>query len=383
MTRWARGRLTAAVVAVALTAVGLSVAEAAPASTVGRAAPLRNVSHDFVPGNDVAAGGRIHGITLTEGNRPFDVDLADMARVAQDGVNTVDLYITEYQSGQFANTVQDGTYTPTTAEVVAAVELAHAQGLAVELMPIVWCSQETDGKFVYRPYYNPSNRAQWFASYTTMIDKWAKVAQATGAELFSVGSEYETIEPQTRAWRAVIASVRSLYSGELIYMADAGSFYKVRFWNDLDDIGVSPYFTVSDDAVPAVRPMVRRWHNVVLPQIKAVARRWHKPVLFDELGYQSIEGAGFLPYADRSGTPSEQAQANAYQAAIDATEQLPYLRGLVFFTWSTPDLPSMDTGYTPESKLAECVLARSWASPDATTINGQLPACTIAKIGQL
>jgi hypothetical protein len=367
-------------IAVASAAIGLLAGGATSAgATTARggegtvSAGTFNTGNDFVAGSAVATGGAIHGMALTQADKPFEVGLSDVTRLAEDGVNTVNLYITEYQANAYANDVFDGSTTPTTSEVEAAVKLAHANGLAVELMPTVW----TAGSFMWRGDYRPGDVKHWFASYTAMIDRWAAVAQSSGAELFAVGTEYQALQGHTADWRKVIASVRSIYHGTLTYMATAGSYSTVKFWKSLDLIGISPYWTLSKAAVPSVADLKTAWQRVLAP-VAAFSRREHRPVLFDELGYESIRGAADRPFAHPNGTPSERAQANAYQAAIDAVAGSSWLRGLVFFTWGLPEAPAVDTSYNPGGKLAECVVAENWAS-SANEVDGVPPICPIVE----
>lgn len=375
--RWLNSSVIAAAALVSLAAALPASTAAAATERPAAVAAAAAVRHAYVPGSTVGHGGEVHGIALTEANRPFAVDLSDVSRLAADGVNTVDLYITEYQANAYANDVYDGKDTPTAGEVEAAVRLAHQNGIAVELMPIVW----TAGTYAWRGEYVPGDIGHWFHSYQSMIDRWAAVAQTSGAELFAAGTEYEALQAQTARWRHVVASVRRIYHGTVTYMATAGSFDRVRFWDAVDEIGISPYFTLSAAAVPTVASLKKAWQQV-LPAIHAFSKRWHRPVLFDELGYESIEGAAFHPFAHPGGTPSEKAQANAYQAAIDVTHGLSWLRGVVFFTWGMPEVPTVDTSYDPGGKLAECVMARSWASA-SDEVAGVPPICPVAQAGAL
>ncbi len=364
------------IAATALTLAATTAASATEAGASPSATATATVSgqHDYVSGTSVASGGKIHGIALTQADHQFATDLNDIPRLAADGVNTVDLYITEYQANAYANDIYDGKNTPTAGEVETAIQLAHDNGMAVEMMPIVW----TTNPFMWRGDYVPGDVDHWFASYTTMIDRWAEIAQAYGAEMFAVGTEYQSLEQYTAQWEAVIKSVRAIYSGELTYMSTAANFWHVKFWNAVDDIGVSPYWSLSRQAVPSVPTLMRAWKHKFLPRLKKFSARWHRPILFDELGYESIQGAAFEPFKHPNGTPSEQAQANAYQAAINVVDAKPWLRGVIFFTWGPPVVPNIDTSYNPAGKLAECVMAKSWSSDSSG-----LPACAISAGGGL
>lgn len=369
---WTRSALallaTAAIMGSSAAAIAADSGTAS-AATAGSSRTVTNVRHAYVSGKAVASGGEIHGIALTQANRPFAMNVATLPELAADGVNTVDLYVTEYQANAYANTIYDSTFTPSTAQVTALINLAHSYGMAVELMPVVW----TKGGFAARTDYVPGNVNEWFNSYRAMITKWAKVAAATNTEIFCIGTEYSRLQPRTAQWRRVISAVRSVDPGsQLTYMMAIGAKQAVHYWGRLDMIGVSPYYSLSAAAVPTVAQLDRAWNHYLRP-LHQLSRTYHRPILFDELGYQSQVQAAMTPWQTRSESPSEQAQANAYQAAIDVTHNKSWLRGIIFFTWGPPVVAPIDTGYEPVGKLAECVMAESWSSSSTTT--SLMPAC--------
>lgn len=362
------GAALAATLAGALPAAAASGAAATAASPSART--TANVRHAYVPGTAIPKGGEVHGVALTQARSLYGPTLPDIPQLASDGVNLVNLYVTEYQKNLNANTIQDGPLTPNTAEVGATIDLAHSYGMAVELMPVL----ATQGTFHWRGAIWPSNVSQWFTSYTKMIDKWAQVAQDHGAEIFSIGSELEHTQQYTRQWRKVAGSVRGIYHGTTTYMADSNTvgirkYYglDVKFWNSVDLIGQSPYYSLTAAKTPSVAQLQRIWRQQYLPAERRLSRRWHRPILFDEIGYESVDGAAHDPYQHSSGSPNQQAQANAYQALIDVTHGLKYIRGVVFFTWTRASVPAVDTSYTPAGKKAECVMAMSWSQASSGT----------------
>lgn len=371
---WNRSALallaSASMVATSGAAVAASSGTAAAATQGTKPA---NVRHAHVSGQAVASGGEIHGIALTQANRPFLSNVASIPQLSADGINTVDLYITEYTANPYANTIYDGTYTPPVNTVKAVVNLAHSYGLAVELMPVVW----TAGNYAPRTEYRPGNLKQWFASYRAMITKWAQVAADTNTEIFCAGSEYSKLQQRTTMWRRVFTAVRAVDpTSQLTYMTPIGA-PPPHFWRSLDMIGISPYYSLSSADVPTVAQLQAAWRPH-LRDLRRLAQRYHRPILFDELGYQSQVQAAMTPWQTRSEAPSETAQANAYQAAINVTHHKSWLRGVVFFTWGPPVVGPVDSSYEPVGKLAECAMAKSWASRSTPTVNGLLPACLTA-----
>lgn len=337
--------------------LAVTVATASPATA--HSAATGDVRHQHITRQMAVQGYQIHGMVLSEANRPFLQNVHDIPRLAHDGVNTLNLYITQYQASKTANRITSGVNTPSGKQVRQVIAAAHKHDMAVELMPIVW----TNAPFIWRGDYHPSHPGTWFRSYTAMIDHWARVGQRAGAEFFAVGSEYQSLEKYVSRWRAVAASVRQVYKGETTYMATAGSYQSVKFWSSVDDIGVSPYFSLSRAKVPSVSSLVKVWRSRIFPALQSLSGKENRRILFDEVGYESVEHAAYHPYSHNGGTPSQPAQANAYQAVMDATAGQSFLRGSVFFGWDPlATQPSDDTSYSPRQKLAECAVARSWSA---------------------
>ena len=330
-----------------------------------------DVRHYYVPGRVAAGRGEIHGVVFNDAGGDFTANLKDLPRMAEDGINTVEVVVTEYQNGRRGSRVFDGKATPTARQLTGVVRAARRAGLAVEVMPVIL----SNGSFVARKFYQPRQIHRWFTSYRSMIDRWARVAQHAGANIFCVGSEYDAIANRVWEWQKTIRSVDRRFHRSLTYMATAGNFPYVRFWRSLDIVSLSPYYTLSKQKVPTVRELVRKWRRILRGEYGEY-QRLRKPLLWNELGYQSQVRTAYEPYALRHQRPSEQAQANAYQAAIDVTAGRGWLRGIVFYRWDRPINGAVDSSWTPVEKKAECVMAKSWAPSTGPKVNGQPPACT-------
>lgn len=355
--------LAATLVALATAAAGaVTVPATAGQSLATSARHQPSAGRGYVPGGDIANGGPIHGMILVSSNQPLDAVVGDIPRLAADGVNLVSIYVTQYIDSPTSNTVKSGTFTPSDSELEAAIDLAHANGMAVQLAPTVWTVQP----YVWRGAYYPSNVSQFFDSYRSMMNHYAELAESNGVELLTVGSEYTTLEHYGSQWRHVISDVRQRYSGLTTYMAVTQRVAKVKWWDALDFIGVSPYYSLSFAAKPTYDEMRAAWLNRWMPFVHHISTRFGRPVLFNEIGYLSAQGAAAAPYKSATNQPaSQQVQADAYAALLDAATAEPWLRGVTFFRWSPPVASPIDRTYSPRDKLAECVMAQHWAAPDA------------------
>jgi hypothetical protein len=91
----------------------------------------------------------------------------------------------------------------------------------------------------------------------------------------------------------------------------------------------------------------------------------------DEIGYPNQDFAAYHPavaWQNHSAKPNQQAQANAYEALLQVAQMSVYrswMRGVVWFFWGGTHVGAHDTSYSPQNKLAECVMAKYWASRSA------------------
>lgn len=371
-----RVRLTVAALATALAA-----GAALPATAGGPpSAPPVSAGSGYVSADQARHGGPIHGMIVADANRPFDVSLPDLQRLADDGVNQVTFYVTWYFSGPDSAKISSGAFTPTDTEISTAVQAAHRAGLTVQIDPILWSKPGSPDGYHWRGVLDPTDQDSFWASYDALILRYAKLSQANGVEMFAVGSELRALEHYTSRWRQLAAAVRRVYDGQLTYMALTWSVQKVRFWRSLDYIGVSPYYGLSTELEPTYAQLRSAWTEN-FRGLRATSHRVHRPVLFNEIGYISAQGATAKPWLPNSpNPPSQTVQATAYEALLDAARNQPWLHGIVFYYWSTPVGPT-DKTWTPKDKRAECALATRWASPSSPRLpDGQPRGCLGAEL---
>lgn len=358
--------------AATLVALGMLAAGAVTGPATARA-ERPSAGRGYVPGSDVLAGGPIHGMILVSSNQPLEAVVGDIPRLAADGVNLISIYVTKYIDNATSNAIKNGRFTPSDSELEAAIDLAHDNGMAVQLAPTVW----TVNPYVWRGAFHPSNPAVFFDNYRTMMNHYAELGEAHGVELLTVGSEYSSLEHYGGQWRHIIRDVRQRFSGLTTYMAVTQHIAKVKWWDALDLIGVSPYYSLSGAANPTYEEMRAAWLNRWMPFVRSISVKFGRPVLFNEIGYLSAQGAATAPYKSSTNQPaSQQVQADAYAALLDAAVTQPWLRGITFFRWSPPVVAPVDRTYSPRDKLAECVMAQHWAAPDAMQgLDGQPIGC--------
>lgn len=85
-------------------------------------------------------------------------------------------------------------------------------------------------------------------------------------------------------------------------------------------------------------------------------------MIFTEIGYRSIAGAGVEPWEWLTeGVPSPHEQAVLYRAAVPELWTQRWLVGFYWWQWRTEPPRVRDPGFTPQGKPAEAVLRESYA----------------------
>ncbi|MEZ4434144.1 MAG: hypothetical protein R3F65_17205 [bacterium] len=248
------------------------------------------------------------------------------------------------------------TETPADDDVRRIIRRARARGLTVMVFPILWVEKRALGE--WRGTLRPADEARWWASYHRFILHYARLAAAEGAALYSVGSELASLEDRTDRWRALIADVRAIYPGRLLYSANWDHYREVTFWQHVDLIGLTGYYRLSADPDASVDDLAAAW-----TAIRETLLRWRlgvgRPLVFTELGYPSLDGAAHDPWdytAPRALDHEE--QRRCFAAFTRAWIDTPQLAGVFFWNaWGPTD--GRNTWYTVWGKPAESEV-RGW-----------------------
>jgi hypothetical protein len=245
--------------------------------------------------------------------------------------------------------------------LTASLIAARQNGLKVCLMPIVLIKYPRTKKD-WRGMIAPKDQNAWLQSYRAMIVKYSQIAQESGVDFFSIGSEMVSMERHWEFWKNLVDDVRMKFTGHVLYSANWDHMVLSPAWKELDVIAINAYFELaSRNESPTVSELVSRWERVV-PRIVTWSGEIGKPLLLSEVGYPSRKGGLSDPWDHtiRSGSSDESLQANGYRAVLKAWKNRPNLLGLIFYEWYDPKLKG-ETGYTPKGKSGETILKKWFA----------------------
>ena len=230
----------------------------------------------------------------------------------------------------------------------STIAQAESLGLSVMVRPLIdFLNPAESAPYSvgdWRQDYHPTNVAAFFASYQQMIVAEAKVAQADGAQMLSIGAELDQLTgPQyLHYWTEIIDAVRAVFSGALTYSASWSTANEVSFWSQLNYEGIDCYIPLSNAAHPTLRQLVDGWLDPASPTqdpgayseignqspiqyFEHLSAESGKPLIFTELGYANDSGAAAAPAASGD-SPDPQLQAEALQGVFPCLGETPAAR---------------------------------------------------------
>jgi hypothetical protein len=191
------------------------------------------------------------------------------------------------------------------------------------------------------------------------------------ADLFCIGTELvETTLQHPSQWRNIIAKIREVYSGPIVYAANWGKeFEEITFWDALDYIGLDNYYPVRESPQDGV-DVIRAGFAGQKKKLSTIANRWQKPILFTEIGYMANEGAGMGSQESDFTKYDEKAQAECYKAALETYWNEPWFAGMYWWKWfSNPDDQGRNADeHSPHGRLAGKIISEQYAKPRLTDL---------------
>lgn len=315
---------------------------------------------DYAQAIPLPIEGPLLGVNLTAYTRDgyAKPSVRKMIRTLADlGSNAITLVPTWYMKSSNANAIAaDEAKTPSDESLETVIGWIRQAGIKVVIKPHVDVIDDS-----YRGDIQPADRDRWFRSYGRFIDHFATLAATNSADLFVVGTELASLSSETDRWRAAIQLVRDRYVGPLTYAANWDEVEQVRFWDDLDAIGVDAYYPLSTEGgpTPTLPGLVAAWREVAL-RLKATSEEWERPVILTEVGYPSQIGATATPYEVTDQPADQNIQALAYRATFKALSGADWLKGISWWSWRADPGPdeNLEIDYPPKGKQAQGALAQ-------------------------
>ncbi len=306
------------------------------------------------------------------------------------GATDVALLYSLYQPNVSSSRLVAGWNTPTDQALVAGIDYAHSVGLDVMLSAKAY---NDDG--VWHADIDPADRNSWFSSYEGWLLKLANLAQQHNVAQLSIGTEMYKVASHnynadnTWRWESMIAKVRSVYSGSVVYgtqhSGGRSELLELGFGDQLDILGVSAYFPLTASGNTPEEQLRNSWQKYE-PRIESAQELYSRPIAFTEAGYRSVVDAHIDPYSYwREAEVDLQEQVRSYDSLFSFWTPKPYYAGTYIWAWEVdPNAGGEnDTSFTPQNKpaqatlcswymhdgAAECESMTTHQAPDSTTVD--------------
>jgi len=295
-----------------------------------------------------------------------DESLADLAKAGNEWVG---ITVTWYQDNCATTDIFPTEKTPSDESLAHAIETIHKLGMKVMLKPHLDLLETAGGAWRGEIYCGAEEDwERWFENYADFIQYYAVFAQEYGVEIYCIGVELSSIATsQSERWVSdVIRPIRNIYTGALTYAANwDGEYRKIKFWNELDYVGIDAYFPLSDKKRPDLKEIMegwKRWEAELDDFQKSVGM----PIVFTEVGYCSAAGAAETPWEEIViGRAEIRLQADLYEALFRTFWDKPWFYGVYWWRWGTDVRaggPS-NKSFPPQNKKAREVLEKWYAKP--------------------
>ncbi|MDQ0114068.1 glycoside hydrolase family 113 [Paenibacillus harenae] len=304
-----------------------------------------------------------------EYRKPYAVD--SLRKLSDTGSEWIALSFWTFQDTIHSTDISfDYGYTVTDRDIEFAVKQAKSLGLKVCLKPVVnsrdgiWRAHiGFPGDSEAAPYWE-----KWFASYSNFICHYAELAEDLGCEMLCIGCEMVKTESRTEQWRELIAKLRGIYSGPIIYNANHGKEEGIDWFDAVDYIGTSAYYPVGKKPGDSVESMIASW-ELHKPRLTALSAKFNKPVVFMEIGCRSALGCATMPwdFTHKELPASESEQANFYRSTLHVFWNEPWFAGFFWWDWNArlyaAEEAASNRGFDIYGKQAERVLKEYYAKP--------------------
>lgn len=247
--------------------------------------------------------------------------------------------------------------------LLRAMSMARERGMKLLLIPHLayW---GTRFKWRGEIWFPPG--AAWdrfFREYEEWTVALARLAEEGGAAMFSVGHEYDHMHYYERDWRRIIASVRAVYHGKVIYHANWSDYERIPFWDALDYIAIGAYQPVAlSDGAPQAE-LDRSWRDFNA-RLGAFARARGKRVIFTEIGYNRSSEAARKPWEYATGGPqAEEIRLRCVRTALAQEGAFPELAGMFWWKFFA-DVPGRNHPENFDMREPDmvCALEEMWGN---------------------
>ncbi|MBD3379588.1 MAG: hypothetical protein GF408_03895 [Candidatus Omnitrophica bacterium] len=260
-----------------------------------------------------------------------------LEKLAGTGCNYVSILVTWYQTNCWSGDIRRKANTPSDESLVHAIRKAKELGMKVMLKPHLDLLDKSDGSWRGEiGCLKESDWDKWFGKYTDFIMYYVDIAKKEDVEMFCLGTELSTAATvKGYLWKDLIAKVRKKYSGLLTYAAHWDRYRDIRFWEDLDYVGINAYFPLTEEIDPPYEDLIKGWGKWV-DEIEEFQQRVDMPIIFPEIGCCSADGAAIRPWEHYPRSEVNlRIQEDYYRALFETFWEKDWFYGAYWWYWGT------------------------------------------------
>lgn len=298
---------------------------------------------------------QIKGIVLGMHSKDYTYDYGDLiSEIKATGAEWISLNMKVYQTNNYSDSIHiPPTNSDYWKQLEKSIQQAKAANLKICLFPIVLMTDAEDGH--WRGTFDPCSEKNWYASYHYLYDLMFENLTMQDIDLLSIGSEFVSLQGDTKRWTDFIKTIKKRYKGQITYSANWDAIGTVEFYKELDYLGISAYFSLTDKTDPTQEELIEVWAGIK-DSIKTIQKRIQTPIIFTELGYTPQDGINTDPWNYYiSDVVDMQEQYDCYFAFSQVWRKSPDFNGVFFYDWYG-DGGTCDTTYTPKGKPAVKVI---------------------------
>lgn len=288
-----------------------------------------------------------------------------ITKVEHLGNNYISILVTWYQTTPWSNDIQRTIKTPSDESVIHAIRKAHELGMKVMLKLHLDLLDKSDGSWRGEiGSIKEEGWEAWFREYTKYVMYYADLAKKEKVEILCVGTELSTTATtKGYMWVDLIKKVKSAYPGRTTYAAHWDVYQDIRFWKELDYVGINAYFPLTEKMSPTYEELKEGWTKWV-KEMEEFQSSIGMPIIFPEIGCASADGAAIRPWEhmQRSEVNLE-LQEDYYKVLVEIFWDKEWFYGLYWWYWGTNVKMGgkYNRGFTPQNKPAQNIISLWYA----------------------
>jgi hypothetical protein len=246
--------------------------------------------------------------------------------------------------------------------IETCISLAHKQQMKVMLKPQIYLHGSWTGDIDFQ---KEEDWIQWEKSYSVYINAMLDIAVKNKVEMFCFGTELKIVSIKREKYmKELIKSIRAKYKGKLTYSANWDDYSSVPFWEELDFIGISAYFPLTDMKTPTPNTLDLKWKKVV-KDLGGFSKKKGKKILFTEYGYLTTDHCAWKTWEVEAKVntlnENQEAQSISFNALYKAMWSQPFFAGGFIWKWFPHGQGHegyKNKDYDPQDKKAEEIVKK-------------------------